>query len=160
MCPRHHSCRNSLIKQAIAIKCDIVAEDEKEQGIRALLNFGHTFAHAIEQNLGYGEWLHGEAVATGMMLAADLSEKIGWLDSQQVNRIEAMIDQIPLPKRLPSKLKCGKLVAAMQSDKKVLNEKIRLVLLKRIGEAVVTDKVTKQQLTEFLEQKLNTEQGE
>lgn len=130
------------IEQACLIKCNIVTEDEKEQGVRALLNLGHTFGHAIEQNLGYGKWLHGEAVAVGILMAAHLSNHLGWLSAKELTQIQDIFTQTKLPLKLPSEIKCDKLLAAMEGDKKVLGNQLRLILLKSIGHAVVTDAVS------------------
>ncbi|MDH5544863.1 MAG: 3-dehydroquinate synthase [Gammaproteobacteria bacterium] len=123
------SCRN---------KADVVASDEREAGQRALLNLGHTFGHAIETGMGYGSWLHGEAVATGMLLAADLSARMGWLNQDDVHRIDNIIDRACLPTRAPAKLTTDHFLELMARDKKALHGTIRLVLLKAIGNAVVT----------------------
>ena len=147
---RNPAILTEMIKQACLIKRDIVAADEKEQGIRAWLNLGHTFAHAIEQNLGYGKWLHGEAVAVGLIIAADLSVTFGWLPEKDLNRIVQIITTLKLPKNLPSEIKYDKLLAAMKGDKKILDNQIRFVLLKSIGNAVITKEVTEKQLKEVL----------
>jgi len=130
------------IERACAIKCEIVAQDETETtGTRALLNLGHTFGHAIEQNLNYQQWLHGEAVAAGTVMAADLSQQLGWLNETDVARIQKLIQAAKLPIRPPSGLQCESLLTAMAVDKKNVNANIRFVLLKAIGEAVLTDSV-------------------
>jgi 3-dehydroquinate synthase len=123
------SCRN---------KAEVVAADERESGLRAILNLGHTFGHAIETGLGYGRWLHGEAVAAGMVMAASLSHRLGWLGAEDVARIEALLARAHLPVRAPRELSPERLRALMSVDKKVHAGQLRLVLLKRIGEAVVT----------------------
>lgn len=125
------------IARSCANKAQVVALDERESGLRALLNLGHTFGHAIETGLGYGTWLHGEAVAAGMIVAADLSHRIGWLSRNEVIRIEAMVKAAGLPIRIPSPLDGARLRELMAIDKKVEGGKLRLVLLKRIGEATV-----------------------
>ncbi len=130
------------IIESCRIKRDIVAQDEKEQNVRALLNLGHTFAHAIEQNLGYGVWLHGEAVAMGIILAADLSHKQGLITHKDLTRIQAIFTQVGLPKQLPQHLKYDKLLATMEGDKKIINSQLRLVLLKSIGDAFITNEIT------------------
>lgn len=119
------SCRN---------KADIVARDETEQGVRALLNFGHTFGHAIESGMGYGEWLHGEAVAAGMAIAARVSERLGLLDRSAVDRTVRLLARARLPVQGPS-LGAERYIELMGHDKKVEDGEIRFVLLKRIGEA-------------------------
>ncbi|HHM05241.1 MAG TPA: 3-dehydroquinate synthase [Gammaproteobacteria bacterium] len=124
------SCRN---------KAELVAADEQERGVRALLNLGHTFGHAIETGLGYGRYLHGEAVAVGTVLAARLSQALGWLDSGAVARIEALLARARLPVRCPAGLAPGRMLELMAVDKKAQDGRIRLVLLRAIGEAVVSD---------------------
>jgi len=126
----HRSCRN---------KAEVVAADERESGVRAILNLGHTFGHAIETGLGYGHWLHGEAIAAGMIMAADLSRRLGWLSASDVARLEDLIQRARLPARAPAQLQTPRLLEIMSVDKKVQQGRLRLVLLKRIGEAVVTD---------------------
>jgi len=118
-------------------KAQVVAADEHENGERATLNLGHTFGHAIENGMGYGVWLHGEAVAAGTMLAADLSQRMGWLNAQQVERMEAIFKAANLPLQAP-KLGVDKYLDLMGLDKKVVDGKIRLVLQQGIGKSVVT----------------------
>ena len=126
------------IEQSCAIKAEIVAADERESGQRALLNLGHTFGHAIETGTGYGSWLHGEAVATGMLMAADLSARHHWLPHADVGRIKALLQRAGLPTRAPEEMSEARFLDLMAVDKKVINGKLRLVLLKAIGEAVVS----------------------
>ena len=126
----HRSCQN---------KAEVVAADERESGVRALLNLGHTFGHAIETGMGYGAWLHGEAIAAGMMMAADLSRRLQWLSAADATRIEKLIRHARLPVRAPGALSPGRFLELMAVDKKVLDGRLRLVLLRRLGEAVVTD---------------------
>ena len=125
------------IERSCAIKAEIVAIDERESGPRALLNFGHTFGHAIEAALGYGEWLHGEAVATGMLLGTALSHRLGWLRAEDVTRLQELLTRAGLPTVAP-RIGVERALQLMAMDKKVLGGQIRLVLLKRIGEAIVT----------------------
>ena len=131
-----------MLAYAIEVSCqckaDVVAADEKETGQRALLNLGHTFGHAIETGMGYGSWLHGEAVGTGMLLAADLSARMGWLSSSDVQRIDNIIDKACLPTRAPAKISTERFLELMARDKKALHGTIRLVLMKEIGHAVVS----------------------
>ncbi|NIR28547.1 MAG: 3-dehydroquinate synthase [Gammaproteobacteria bacterium] len=122
-------------------KAEVVAEDEREAGARALLNFGHTFGHAIETGLGYGRWLHGEAVAAGMCLAARLSIRTGWLDDTAGRRIEALVARAGLPTRRPQELAPARMQELMAVDKKVRAGRPRLVLLHAIGDARVTDEL-------------------
>jgi len=124
------------VYRSCAHKARIVANDEKEQGERALLNLGHTFGHAIESYLGYGVWLHGEAVATGMVMAADLSQRMGWISQEDLERTKKIISRAQLPTVCP-KIPLDDFLAYMAHDKKVLNGQLRLVLLKQLGEAVI-----------------------
>jgi 3-dehydroquinate synthase len=116
----------------------VVAQDEKEGGIRAILNFGHTFGHAIETNRGYGVWLHGEAVAAGMVMATDLSWRLGNISQQEVHDLQSLLKRAQLPCIPPAEMSSQDFIDLMQVDKKVLNGKLRLVLLTAIGQAVVT----------------------
>lgn len=118
-------------------KAEVVARDEHEQGERALLNLGHTFGHAIENAMGYGVWLHGEAVAAGTIMAADLSQRMGWLNSQEVDRITNIMIAAKLPTKAPD-LGVEKYLQLMQLDKKVADGKIRLILQQGIGKSVIT----------------------
>ncbi len=125
------------IKRSCEIKADIVARDEREQGDRALLNLGHTFGHAIESATNYSSWLHGEAVGAGMLLAADMSQRLGWLDSADVARVERVLRLFGLRTDV-STLAANTIAEKMKIDKKVAAGRIRLVLLKSIGSSVVT----------------------
>lgn len=124
----YRSCQN---------KADVVAKDEHEQGERALLNLGHTFGHAIENAMGYGVWLHGEAVAAGTVMAADLSQRMGWLTDKEIARIKSSFEAAHLPITPPS-LGVKKYLDLMSLDKKVENSKIRLILQQGIGKSVIT----------------------
>jgi 3-dehydroquinate synthase len=124
----YRSCQN---------KADVVAKDEHEQGERALLNLGHTFGHAIENAMGYGVWLHGEAVAAGTLMAADLSHRMGWLSKTEVERIKKIIKAANLPIVSPN-LGVERYLDLMSLDKKVENGKIRLILQQGIGKSVIT----------------------
>jgi 3-dehydroquinate synthase len=123
----HRSCVN---------KAEVVAADETEQGERALLNLGHTFGHAIETGLGYGEWLHGEAVAAGMVIAAELSARLGWLGEKDVERIRKLLQRAGLPVVAPD-LGMGRYLDLMAHDKKVADGRLRLILLKTLGRGVI-----------------------
>ena len=136
----YRSCQN---------KAEVVAADEHETGERALLNLGHTFGHAIENAMGYGAWLHGEAVAAGTMLAADLSQRMNWLTSQQVSRMQAIFSAAKLPLKSPN-LGVEKYLNLMANDKKVEGGKIRLVLQQGIGKAVITSDYDADKLKETL----------
>ncbi|MGK0248207.1 MAG: 3-dehydroquinate synthase [Oleispira sp.] len=119
-------------------KAAVVAQDEREGGIRAILNFGHTFGHAIETNRGYGVWLHGEAVAAGMVMAADMSWRLGNISQREVHDLQDLLKRAQLPCVPPAEMNNQDFIDLMQVDKKVLDGKLRLVLLASIGEAVVT----------------------
>lgn len=127
------------VYRSCAHKARIVANDEKEQGERALLNLGHTFGHAIESYLGYGEWLHGEAVATGMVMAADLSQRMGWISAEDLARTKNIIQRANLPIVCPQ-IPLDDFLAYMAHDKKVLNGQLRLVLMQAVGQAIITKK--------------------
>ena len=130
---RDKAALTTAITRSCALKAEVVADDEREAGRRAILNFGHTFGHAIENSVGYGEWLHGEAVAAGMVMAARLSG----LESGELERLERLIDRAGLPVA-PPLCRPGQLRDAMQLDKKTQSGQLRFVLLKRLGEAYVT----------------------
>jgi 3-dehydroquinate synthase len=136
------------IYQSCKDKANIVAEDELEAGKRALLNLGHTFGHAIENSMGYGNYLHGEAISIGMYMAAVMSEKEGFIDQSQVSRVKSILENCELPTRLTGKINFSDFSKSMSVDKKVLKGKIRLVLLKPIGAAFISDDYHK----EFLDQ--------
>ena len=125
------------VYRSCAHKARIVANDEKEQGERALLNLGHTFGHAIESYLGYGEWLHGEAVATGMVMAADLSQRMGCISAEDLARTKNIIQRANLPIVCPQ-IPLDDFLAYMAHDKKVLNGQLRLVLMQAVGQAIIT----------------------
>jgi 3-dehydroquinate synthase len=137
----YRSCQN---------KAEVVVADEHEAGERALLNLGHTFGHAIENAMGYGVWLHGEAVAAGTMLAANLSHRLGWLSTQEVARMDALFKLAKLPLNAP-KLSVEQYLSLMQLDKKVADGQIRLVLQQAIGKAVMTANYDKTMLNQTLE---------
>jgi 3-dehydroquinate synthase len=126
------------IERSCANKAEVVAGDELEtaqEGGRALLNLGHTFGHAIETGMGYGEWLHGEAVAAGTMMATELSRRLGWLDDADVERVRNLFERAKLPVSGPA-LGTDRYLDLMGHDKKVIAGRLRLVLLKRLGTAV------------------------
>jgi len=138
------SCRN---------KAEVVAADELEVDERALLNLGHTFGHAIEGVLGFGVWLHGEAVAAGMMLAAELSTQLGHIAESDVARIRSLLSAAGLPVQ-PPKVSASDLLAFMDVDKKNDSGRIRLILLKSVGNAYIEDKVSRETLQDFLSTRL------
>ena len=126
------------VEHCCAMKARIVAADEREAGQRALLNLGHTFGHAIEAEMGYGEWLHGEAVAAGMVLAAQTSERLGWIRTEHTERVLRVIEAFELPIKPPSRMTPEIFREHMALDKKVAAGKLRLVLLRALGDAVLT----------------------
>jgi 3-dehydroquinate synthase len=130
------------LSKAVELSCldkaAVVAQDEREGGIRAILNLGHTFGHAIETNQGYGVWLHGEAVAAGMVMAADMSWRLGNISQQDVQALQSLLKRAQLPCVPPAEMSNQDFIDLMQVDKKVLDGKLRLVLLTAIGEALVT----------------------
>ncbi len=125
------------IERSCINKAEIVAEDETEAGIRATLNLGHTFGHAIETGIGYGQYLHGEAVAIGTCQAADLSRRRGWLNDEDVTRIIALFNKAKLPVNPPEEIDAQRFLELMAVDKKNVDGQIRLILLKKIGEATL-----------------------
>jgi 3-dehydroquinate synthase len=127
------------------LKAEVVAEDEREAGRRAILNFGHTFGHAIEHCQGYGEWLHGEAVAAGMAMAAGLSD----LDAPDLDRLRGLIEAAELPVNPPA-VGAQPMLAAMGMDKKVMGKRLRFVLLRKLGEAFVTTDYDESRLQQIL----------
>ena len=125
------------IHRSCEIKAQVVSQDEREGGIRAILNLGHTFGHAIETGMGYGVWLHGEAVGAGMVMAAETSRRLGWIGEADVARTRALIRAAGLPDVAPD-LGVEAYLEFMGHDKKVESGKMRFVLLKKLGEAVIT----------------------
>ena len=126
------------VEQSCRNKAEVVATDELEHGERATLNFGHTFGHAIETAAGYGQWLHGEAVAAGMAMATDLSCRLGWIDQADVDRVITLLNNSGLPVAPPAGISRDEFLRHMAVDKKVLDGRLRLVLLQQLGRATVT----------------------
>lgn len=144
-----------VIERSCLNKADVVVEDEFESGIRATLNLGHTFGHAIETGMGYGTYLHGEAVAIGICYAADLSKRMGWITNDDMERIIALLKLAQLPVSPPKGMNATKFLDLMAVDKKNVDGKIRLILLESIGKATLP--VSVDQL--LLEQTLNNYAG-
>ena len=138
------------VRHCCQMKADIVGEDEKETGVRALLNLGHTFGHAIEAGMGYGAWLHGEAVAAGMVLAAETSRLLGWISEADVARVTALIERAGLPILSPD-LGVDAWISHMGHDKKVEEGQLRFVLLRQLGQAVIEKGVPLTVLREVLQ---------
>jgi len=139
-----------VIKRSVEIKADVVARDERESGVRAILNFGHTFGHAIESLAGYGTWLHGEAVAIGMVMAARLSEEMRMLPQGQALRIAKLLQALQLPVSLGGDLNPEQMMSAMGMDKKASDGRLRFVVCSAIGEASVTEDHSPQALQKVL----------
>ena len=138
------------IERSDRIKPEVVSEDEEEGGVRAHLNFGHTFGHAIERLQGYGAWLHGEAVAAGMVIASRLSVDQGALSPAVVDQLESFNRAVGLPVAVPPEISTSDLLNAMGSDKKVAAGKVRYILLRELGDAVVTEEVTEADITRVI----------
>ncbi|MBK8817212.1 MAG: 3-dehydroquinate synthase [Methylococcaceae bacterium] len=143
------------IERSCINKAEVVAEDETESGVRATLNLGHTFGHAIETGMGYGEYLHGEAVAIGTCQAADLSKRLGWLTDTDVERIVTLFKKAKLPIDPPKNLNADQFINLMSVDKKNIEGEIRLILLKAIGEATLPVGIDIKLLRETLDAKKN-----
>ncbi|VVB18371.1 unnamed protein product [Arabis nemorensis] len=127
------------IKRSCENKADVVSQDEKESGLRATLNLGHTFGHAIETGFGYGEWLHGEAVAAGTVMAVDMSYRLGWIDESIVERVNNILKRAKLPTTPPESMTVSMFKSIMAVDKKVADGLLRLILLKGpLGNCVFT----------------------
>jgi 3-dehydroquinate synthase len=145
-----------LLAEAVYRSCEhkarIVAADEHEHGERALLNLGHTFGHAIESHMGYGTWLHGEAVAVGMLMAADLSMRLGWLTAEDVARVKCVLLAAQLPVD-PPVMSEQDFLGLMMQDKKVLAGQLRLILLKALGVGEIVKGVDPQLLSQTLTQR-------
>ena len=141
---------SEAIERSCSNKARIVAQDEREGGVRALLNFGHTFGHAIEGAQGYGNWLHGEAVAAGMVQATRLSVTECGLPAEELEPLVALLQRAGLPVAPPAEMTPDTFLEYMARDKKVIDGRLRLVLLDAIGSACVSDRVSTQRLLEFL----------
>lgn len=148
-----------MIHRSVSNKAEVVAADEKEAGIRALLNFGHSFGHALEAETGYSEFLHGEAVSIGMVIAAELSESRSLCSAGAADRISALLERFGLPVSLPPGTSLGGLLEALSLDKKAIASGLRLVLLRSIGNAVVDNDSTLEEITGLLRQSLGHEQA-
>lgn len=139
-----------MVKRACLIKANIVQQDEREQNVRALLNFGHTFGHALEKVMGYGEIKHGQAVAIGMMLATRLAEQAKMVSLPIVQRLQVLLQRYHLPTTIPAGVSAQALLDAMQHDKKIVKQQLRLVLPTCIGNAVLTANYPDEVLNEIL----------
>jgi 3-dehydroquinate synthase len=130
----------AAVRRCCELKAGVVAADERESGVRALLNFGHTFGHAIEAGAGYGAWLHGEAIGAGMVMAAQLSKGLGLVRDSDVARVRRLVSRAGLPTRGPT-LEPQELMALMAVDKKAAQGKLRFVVLEQIGRAALRGSV-------------------
>ncbi len=140
-----------IIERSCQTKTDIVVQDEKEQGVRALLNLGHTFGHAIENAKGYGVWLHGEAVGLGMLMAADLSCRMGMIASADVERIKRILAAADLPVDGVEGVDADQLRSLMSVDKKVIAGKLRLVLYNELGKAAIIETASEELIEQTLQ---------
>ena len=143
------------IERSCINKAEVVAEDERESGIRATLNLGHTFGHAIETALNYKGWLHGEAVACGMLMAADLSMRLGLIEQDKVDRIHSLLERTNLPTKIHKDVKLEKMLENMKVDKKSRDGVLYLILLNDIGNAIISSDYTEQALKETINHFLN-----
>ena len=139
-----------VIRRSCEIKAEVVADDEREHGRRAILNFGHTFGHAIERCAGYGLLLHGEAVAIGMLMASDLSARMGLLEPAAAQRVRRVVEALDLPTACPPEIPVDDLMSAFRMDKKVVDGTVRFVLAREIGEVFVTEAIDPDALTSTL----------
>tara|TARA_R110001599_G_scaffold353459_1_gene592424 strand:- start:125307 stop:126395 length:1089 start_codon:yes stop_codon:yes gene_type:complete len=147
---REEAALAEAIERSCSNKAKVVAADEREGGIRAILNLGHTFGHAIETDRGYGQWLHGEAVAAGMVLAMELSRRRGWVAQEDVENLRALILAAGLPVVPPADMTATAFLELMARDKKVVDGRLRLVLLRGVGSACIVDDVTDSELEDLL----------
>ncbi|MGB1799268.1 MAG: 3-dehydroquinate synthase [Gammaproteobacteria bacterium] len=152
---RDNDAMEYCIERSCINKAEVVAEDEKESGIRAILNLGHTFGHAIETALNYKEWLHGEAVGCGMLMAADLSRRLGLLEEDKVNSIRSILERTNLPTSIHENVKADQMFENMKVDKKSRDGVLYLILLSDIGEAIITSDYTEEALKETINHFLN-----
>ena len=134
------------IERSCVAKARVVGADERESGLRAILNLGHTFGHAIETHMGYGVWLHGEAVGAGTAMALEMSTRLGWISSDERDRALRLLIKAGLPVVPPAEMTPEHFLEHMAVDKKVLDGRLRLVLLRRIGDAIVTDEFSREVL--------------
>jgi len=139
-----------VIYRCCEIKSEIVSQDEKEAGLRALLNLGHTFGHAIEAEMGYGNWLHGEAVAAGMMLALQLANRRGDISELELERVKTLITNYKLPTTPPDSMTSQQFLGHMRKDKKNQQGKIRFIVPKQLGQCALVDDVSDSEVSELI----------
>ena len=154
LCARETDALIYAIERSCRCKAEIVAADERESGKRALLNLGHTFGHAIETGMGYGNWLHGEGVAAGMAMAADLSARPGWISASDVERIRALLSRAQLPVAPPPEISRQQFLDLMAVDKKAVDGGLRLILLEAIGAARISADYDPRLLEDTLDNRL------
>ncbi|GER86766.1 hypothetical protein KDW_09280 [Dictyobacter vulcani] len=145
-----------IIARCIDIKAGVIEEDEREQGQRAILNYGHTFGHALENVSGYGEWLHGEAISIGMVVAAELAQEAGLFDEQDAMRQNQLLAALGLPIAYTGKVRAQDILAAMQLDKKVVGKRVRWIMPRQIGKVEITplpDELVERVITTFMGEK-------
>jgi 3-dehydroquinate synthase len=140
-----------IIRRSCEIKADVVSKDERESGLRAILNYGHTIGHAIETATGYTRYLHGEAVAIGMHLEAKLSQLLKGIDDGQLSRIKALIDSYGLPSEIPKDINRDDILSSMQLDKKAVAGKLKFILPESIGAVKIREDIGKKSITELLQ---------
>lgn len=150
---REEAALAEAIERSCSNKARVVSADEREGGVRAILNLGHTFGHAIETDRGYGQWLHGEAVAAGMVLAAQLSARRGWLTENDVAGLRTLLQAAGLPTSPPADMRAASFQELMARDKKVVDGRLRLVLLEAVGAACIVEDVTDRELIDLLERR-------
>lgn len=150
---REESALAEAVERSCALKAEVVARDEREGGVRAILNLGHTFGHAIEASQGYGEWLHGEAVAAGMVLALRLSAARGMIEHDEVDALVSLLQRASLPVNAPDTMSGEEFLRLMRRDKKVVDGRLRLILLRELGVAEVVDDVTEPELMDLFNTK-------
>ena len=142
-----------IIKRSCEIKADVVSKDERESGLRAILNYGHTIGHAIETVTGYTRFIHGEAVAIGMHLEARLAQLLNFIDKDQVARIKALINSYGLPSEMPEEIDIDSILSSMQLDKKTIAGKLKFILPEKIGSVKIEKGVTQDSIRELLKSK-------
>ncbi len=142
------------INRSCEDKARVVAADERESGSRALLNLGHTFGHAIETGMGYGNWLHGEAIAVGMVLAAELSQMKGWISEEVTHRIRAILQKGALPVQAPDTMSSQQFIELMAVDKKVIGGQLRLILMHALGLSTIEKGIMTSELEQMLDHHL------
>ena len=153
---KNKDCLSHVVARSCEIKADVVSKDETEQGLRAILNFGHTFGHAIEAATGYKSWLHGEAISAGMVMACEFSQMLGHIDSTDVERVKKLFSRFDLPINPPGELTAEQMKQLMLQDKKTLDSVIRLILLKKLGKAYVSDDYPEKLLLQLISQSLQS----